>query len=101
MVLPHNEFIAINEDLQQLKDRKSTSLDGLPTYKAPAESTDLSEEPRRKQKAKSFALTKNGKCAFVRYENAFIRKSTALYLTQENCQVSSDRLIRVRSEQLD
>ena len=111
IVLPHDEVKAINEDLHQLKVTKSTSLYGLPTYKAPAESTDLSEDPRGKQTAKHFALTKNAKCAFVRYENAkcafvryenaFIRKCTALYLIQENYQVSSDRLIRVRSEQPD
>ena len=111
IVLPHNEVIAINEDLHQLKVTKSTSLYGLPSYKAPAESTDLSEVPRGKQTAKHFALTKNAKCAFVRYENAkcafvryenaFLRKCTALYLIQENYQVSSDRLIRVRSGQPD
>ena len=66
VVLPHDEVIAINEDLHQLKVTKSTSLYGFPTYKAPAESTDLSEDPRGKQTAKHFALTKNAKCAFVR-----------------------------------
>ena len=33
------------------------------------------------------------------YENAYIRKTTALYLIQENYQVSNDRLLRVRWDQ--
>ncbi len=36
---------------------------------------------------------------FVEYKGAFIRKSTALYLLQENPVLSSDRLIRVRENQ--
>ena len=36
---------------------------------------------------------------YGRYENAYIRKATALYLIQENCQVSNDRLLRVRRDQ--
>ena len=40
-----------------------------------------------------------GFTAFVEYENAYIRKSTALYLIQENCQVSNDRLLRVMRDQ--
>ena len=36
---------------------------------------------------------------FVRYKGAFIRKSTALYLLQENTQLSNDRLLRVREDQ--
>ena len=39
---------------------------------------------------------KNGKGSFLVY---VIRKTTALYLLQENLQVSNDRLLRVRSEQ--
>ena len=33
------------------------------------------------------------------YKGAFIRKSTALYLLQENCKLSNDRLLRVWSNQ--
>ncbi len=33
---------------------------------------------------------------FVLYGDAYIRKTTALYLLQENFQISSDRLLRVR-----
>ena len=39
------------------------------------------------------------KSPFIQYNGAYIRKSTALYLLQENFQLSSDRLLRVRSEQ--
>ena len=35
----------------------------------------------------------------MRYENDYIRKTTALYLIQENCQLSDDRLQRVRRDQ--
>ena len=35
---------------------------------------------------------------FVDYEGEFIRKTTALYLLQENPVLSSDRLIRVRKD---
>ena len=36
---------------------------------------------------------------FVTYKGTYIRKTTALYLLQENFQVSSDRLLHVHSEQ--
>ena len=36
---------------------------------------------------------------FVLYQGAYIRKSTALYLLQENSALSSDRLIRVRTDE--
>ena len=42
---------------------------------------------------------KNGKSCFVRYNGAFIRKTTALYLLQEKNQLSNDRLLRVRAAQ--
>ena len=32
-------------------------------------------------------------------QGAYIRKSTALYILPENCQLSNDRLLRVREEQ--
>ena len=35
----------------------------------------------------------------MRYKGAYIRKSTALYLLQENLQISNDRLWRVRKTQ--
>ena len=46
----------------------------------------------------------NNKCgfsSFATYENSYIRKTTTLYLIQENVQVYNDRLLRVRREQLD
>ena len=39
------------------------------------------------------------KSPFVEYDGAYIRKSTALYLLQENFQVSNDRLLRVHLQQ--
>ena len=36
---------------------------------------------------------------FVKYNGAYIRKSTALYLLQENTQLSNDRLLQVREDQ--
>ena len=36
---------------------------------------------------------------FVSYNGAYIRKSTALYVLQENTQLSNDRLLRVREDQ--
>ena len=41
----------------------------------------------------------SNKSAFVEYDGVYIRKSTALYILQENPQLSNDRLLRVRSAQ--
>lgn len=38
-------------------------------------------------------------CNIVDYNGTYIRKTTALYLLQENFKVSSDRLLRVRADQ--
>ena len=39
------------------------------------------------------------KSAFVELDGVYIRKTTALYILQENPQLSNDRLLRVRSVQ--
>ena len=44
-------------------------------------------------------INKNGSSPFVKYGNVFIRKRTALYLIEENYQLSSDRLLWVRGKQ--
>ena len=44
-------------------------------------------------------LPMSAKCPFMMYNGTYIRKSTALYLLQENFAVSNDRLLRVRAQQ--
>ena len=39
------------------------------------------------------------KSPFILYDGTYIRKTTALYLLQENTQLSCDRLLRVRAVQ--
>ena len=73
----------VKEDLLQIRLRKDNHH-GMPTYSLTTEKgTSIN---------KSYQPSK-----FVRYQGAFIRKSTALYLLQENPVLSSDRLIRVRA----
>ena len=86
--LPHEEVVKINEDISQvlLAKKKST---GIPTY------LPSSSFSGRKYSLKN----KSSKSLFVKYQGVFIRKSTALYLLQENNQLSNDRLLRVRSIQ--
>ena len=43
-------------------------------------------------------LSSGSKSPFLVYNGVFIRKSTALYLLQENPQLSNDRLLRVRGQ---
>ena len=87
--LPREEAISIKEDMIRLTLIKSNATN-LPTYEISNHSD---------QKGKKYSLTKNGKSVFLVYEGTIIRKTTALYLLQENSQLSNDRLLRVRSEQ--
>ena len=83
------EDIGIKEDMIRLTLIKS-NVTNLPTYEISNHSD---------QKGKKYSLTKNGKSVFLVYEGTIIRKTTALYILQENSQLSNDRLLRVRSEQ--
>ena len=62
----------------------------LPTYEITKTSSS---------KKKQYALLKNGRSPFLVYEGTVIHKSTAMYILQENAQISNDRLLRVRANQ--
>uniref|UniRef100_A0A7M5X9S7 Uncharacterized protein n=2 Tax=Clytia hemisphaerica TaxID=252671 RepID=A0A7M5X9S7_9CNID len=82
------EAITINEDILNINLVKKRST-GVPVY---AEQSDKS--------GRNYSLMNSlGKSQFIRYNGAFIRKSTALYLLQEKKQLSNDRLLRVRASQ--
>ena len=85
-----SDVTTIKEDLAVLRLQKINSS-GLPIYKASNEKGTVAK--------KSFTSSKKSKTPFIEYNRAYIRKSTALYIIQENCQVSNDRLLRVRSDQ--
>ena len=78
VVLTEEEIVTLQEDLSQMWLNKCAN-DGLPMYQASV------SEGNRTYKGNHF----------VQYEGAYIRKSTALYLLQENVQLSNDRLMRV------
>ena len=91
------EIITIREDLSQLRLRKTSDESNI--FPAYGES-----DSRGSCKSKSFRVSKslgNGKekSPFVLYDDTYIRKTTALYLLQENTQLSCDRLLRVRAVQ--
>ena len=80
VALYREEAFAVQQDLLCMQ---KTSTSGLPVY-------DVSiNDGGKKYNARHF----------IRYNDAFIRKSTALYLLQENIQLSNDRLLRVREDQ--
>lgn len=85
-----SDVITIKEDLAIIKLKKSSSS-GIPTYLPSTEKGTVAE--------KSFVNSKRSKVPFIEYNGAFIRKTTALYIIQENTQISNDRLLRVRSDQ--
>ena len=88
---PHEEVITIRDDVSRIYlEKRKTSI---PTY-IPVEKSQSS--------GRVYSLTnrKNpNKSPFVKYGEVFIRKVTALYILQENPQLSNDRLLRVRSAQ--
>ena len=95
-ILSQAEAAAIREDLSQVKLRKATTL-GLPAYeKFPDELNTPSKTYSLFRKER---LPMSPKCPFLIYNGTYIRKSTALYLLQENFAVSNDRLLRVRAQQ--
>ena len=75
--------LLIQEDSTQIRLSKNLQ-NGMPTYTT---TTD-----KGTQKNKTYQHSQ-----FIEYQGAYIRKSTALYLLQENPVLSSDRLIRVRA----
>ena len=84
------EVNMIKEDMSVLRLKK-IDKSGIPTYSPSTEKGSSSK--------KSYVASRQSKSPFVQYKGAYIRKSTALYILQENCQLSNDRLLRVRSEQ--
>lgn len=87
------EVISIRDDVSRIYLEKQTSL-GVPTY--------VPVEKSGKQSGRVYSLTRKKdatKSAFVKYGSVYIRKTTALYILQENPQLSNDRLLRVRSAQ--
>ena len=87
-VISNEDVVTINEDISNINLIKQKSS-GISTY---IESSSKSSESRNYNNSK-------GKSCFVRYNGAFIRKTTALYLLQEKKQLSNDRLLRVRAAQ--
>ena len=88
-------------------DYKVASSVGLPTYQvidkdevcSSGKNYSLSGKTKDKKKSKKSSTETQTKSVspFVLYQGSYIRKSTALYLLQKICQVSSDGLMRVRS----
>ena len=85
----HEDSVGLREDMARLTVVKSNKT-SLPTYQITETSTS---------KKKKYLLSKKGKSPFLVYEGTIIRKSTALYILQENAQISNDRLLRVRTNQ--
>lgn len=87
----HEEVLTIRDDVSRIfLEKRKTSI---PTY-IPVKKSQSS--------GRVYSLTnlKNpNKSPFVKYGEVFIRKVTALYILQENPQLSNDRLLRVRSAQ--
>ena len=92
------ELLCANEDLSILKLRRNEAP-GIPIYVGIEESVGENQGRTYNVEKRPNALTAT-KSPFIQYNGAYIRKSTALYLLQENFQLSSDRLLRARSEQL-
>ena len=96
--MPREQVVTICEDLSQIRLRKASNS-GLPCYEKIVNPQAQSIETS----AKSFKLDKkdgsNHKFPFFSYNGTYIRKTTGLYLLQENFQLSNDRLLRVRDEQ--
>ena len=73
-------MIEIQEDLVSLRLAK-TSSDGLPMY-------SISNKNKGTVRSKTYLLNKKNKCPFLLYGDRYIRKTTALYLLQENLSLS-------------
>ena len=90
------DLLCASEDLCGLKLRKNEAP-GIPICVCIEESRGENQGRTYNVKERPNALTATSSY-FIQYYGAYIRKSTALYLLQENLQLSSDRLLRVRSE---
>ena len=99
--MTQEDIVTINEDLSIIKLRKKASSVGLPTYQvidkdevcSSGKNYSLSGKTKDKKKSKKSSTETQTKSVspFVLYQGSYIRKSTALYLLQENCQVSRER----------
>ena len=103
--LTNEEIITIKEDLSQIKlcNIRSTQ-NGLPTYEHVNDLQVVNAQGDNPEvfKGKEYAMsTYRGKSKFVLYNGVYVRKTTALYLVQENTQLSADRLLRVKAKQSD
>ena len=83
--ITQEEFVTLQEDYSQIRVAKE-SHKGIATY---AQTGSRGTVRNKTYKQSQFVL----------YQGAYIRKSTALYLLQENSALSSDRLIRVRTDE--
>ena len=95
----NEEIMTGKEDLSQIKLRKVRAQDSLPTYEHvnDLEAQGFSTKVfNGKEHSMSCSL---GKRKFVLFNGVYIRKTTALYLVQENTQFSAARLLRVRATQ--
>lgn len=95
-LLDSSTVVEVREDLAVINLRKKRDS-SFPTY------VESSEKGTDHDHSYSSVITdrhsKKKKTPFVKFKGAFIRKTTALYLLQENTQLSNDRLLRVRSSQ--
>jgi hypothetical protein len=85
------EIVFIQEDLSQIKLRKNLDPSGYPTYVKDTGS-EMGESARESAN-RTYSLQKKKntvRSPFMKYRDAYIRKTTALYLLQENFQVSKD-----------
>ena len=103
--LTNEEIMTIKEDLSQIKLRKiRNTQNGLPTYEHinDLQVVDVQDNNGEVFKGKEYSMSSScGKSKFVLYNGVYIRKTTTLYLVQENSQLSADRLLRVRATQPD
>ena len=100
--MTREQIMTISEDLSQIRLRK-VSNSGLPCYEKIAspqtQSTEMSAKSFRLNKKASKKEASKHNSPFFLYNGTYIRKTTGLYLLQENYQLSNDRLLRVRAEQ--
>ena len=83
--ITQEEFVTLQEDYSQIRVAKK-SHKGIATY---AQTGSRGTVRNKAYKQSQFVL----------YQGAYIRKSTVLYLLQEYSALSSDRLIRVRTDE--
>ena len=89
------ELITIADDVTRILLSKR-NISGIPTNIPVTISSSSSSSSRV---FSSVSRRDSSKSPFMEYDGVYIRKSTALYILQENTQLSNDRLLRVRSAQ--